>query len=775
MLVTALALLVLCTVAHADGKPEITSHAVQVLERAVSINVQWQSENPVASVLFIAGQGMKEIKVDEYDNHRNPAGYFGEASAVIPIDPARYSSTVPYQIQLVDELKLKSELFSSQTKMPAVAMPGMVPFQGMGMAQPMPGMMLPGGAAMSSMPSGQHDDDWGKSNIRIGKGQGNDPGSGKSSDMIDNLQKVAEHFDTPPVMEAIRVNVLGPENVTFSSKANDDKGIRDITFRLYDNVGNKIGEQVFTNLGKKWEGSTQPIKVPTGGSYRVIAQAVDTAGNTSTEQVATFSMKGSQETYQQPPPIQPQNPSTQPPVVSPPPPAVEPPPPTVVSPLPPAVEPPPPVVVPPPPVVTPPPPPVVVPPPQPPPVYPLLNGMEDNTDRMGMDYRSFDLPTPDPKLCSSACEAEAQCKAYTFVRPGVQGPQARCWLKTTVPSPAKSTCCISGVKNQPLTGINPLSPPADPVIYTNGNIAGVQNGPTKTTTFSVDASYRVTFIYTYHYFNGGKLPGTISLKHSDGTTYGPWPAKGAVGQGGVPNAYWYVLPNVEIKAGGYTVIDSDTATWSQNSGSGGSGFVEVRGIKTGTPQPVYPLLSGMEDNTDRMGMDYRSFDLPAPDPRLCSSACEAESQCMAYTFVRPGVQGPQARCWLKTSVPGPAQSTCCISGVKMQSQPVSGSISGRWESSEGQITFSQTGNSITGLYSQDNGHITGTFTNSVLDGYWYEDSSSQRCSSPRTNGAGQATYYWGGVRFQFSLDTFAGTWGYCDSSVGHAWTGTRLK
>ena len=742
--------------------------------------------------------------------------------------------------------------------------------------------------------------------------------------------------------------------------------------------------------------------------------------------------------------------------------------------------------------------------------------MEDNTDRMGMDYRSFDLPTPDPKLCSSACEAEAQCKAYTFVRPGVQGPQARCWLKTTVPSPAKSTCCISGVKNQPLTGINPLSPPADPVIYTNGNIAGVQNGPTKTTTFSVDASYRVTFIYTYHYFNGGKLPGTISLKHSDGTTYGPWPAKGAVGQGGVPNAYWYVLPNVEIKAGGYTVIDSDTATWSQNSGSGGSGFVEVRGIKTsvpgptgellkngdfsedmsgwnieewfntstgrgevswkdgaiyftspsgnnrigvmqtvgkdvsgcsnlmykavvradtqtldgtgwqgreapvavyagyidsagvdrsvipslaqpaepqgnrlfwngfyfkdptgnsgisygtkvqagqwisyvvdlmllnpkpktlkfvgaqgagwaqrsgavtsislvcngysrplpvpaqpvvqsgmdplqppadpviytngniagvqngptktttfsvdasyrvtfiytyhyfnggklpgtislkhsdgttygpwpakgavgqggvpnaywyvlpnveikaggytvidsdtatwsqnsgsggsgfvevrgiktGTPQPVYPLLSGMEDNTDRMGMDYRSFDLPAPDPRLCSSACEAESQCMAYTFVRPGVQGPQARCWLKTSVPGPAQSTCCISGVKMQSQPVSGSISGRWESSEGQITFSQTGNSITGLYSQDNGHITGTFTNSVLDGYWYEDSSSQRCSSPRTNGAGQATYYWGGVRFQFSLDTFAGTWGYCDSSVGHAWTGTRLK
>jgi hypothetical protein len=136
---------------------------------------------------------------------------------------------------------------------------------------------------------------------------------------------------------------------------------------------------------------------------------------------------------------------------------------------------------------------------------------------------------------------------------------------------------------------------SEPVIYTNGNIAGVQNNPTRDTAFTIDSTYRVTFIYTYHYFNNGKLPGTIALRHSDGTVYGPWQAAGALGQGGVLNAYWFVRPNVEIKAGSYTVIDSDKATWSQNSGSSGAGFVEIRGIKTGTPPIVQKeLLTGTD-------------------------------------------------------------------------------------------------------------------------------------------------------------------------------------
>ena len=140
---------------------------------------------------------------------------------------------------------------------------------------------------------------------------------------------------------------------------------------------------------------------------------------------------------------------------------------------------------------------------------------------------------------------------------------------------------------------------SEPVIYTNGNIAGVQNNPTRETAFSINAAHRVTFLYTYHYFNNGKLPGTIALRHSDGTVYGPWQSEGALGQGGVRNAYWFVRPNVEIKPGSYTVVDSDKATWSQNSGSSGAGFVEIRGIRTG---PVVPPIRELLASTDLKGL-----------------------------------------------------------------------------------------------------------------------------------------------------------------------------
>lgn len=128
-------------------------------------------------------------------------------------------------------------------------------------------------------------------------------------------------------------------------------------------------------------------------------------------------------------------------------------------------------------------------------------------------------------------------------------------------------------------GMQPLTPPSDPVIYMNSNSRGVQNGPTKATTFVINTPHLVTFIYTYHYLNGGKLPGKIGLKHADGTIYGPWRAEGAVGPGGVPNAYWFVLPYVELKAGSYTVTDTDIETWSYNRRSSNAGFVVIRGFR----------------------------------------------------------------------------------------------------------------------------------------------------------------------------------------------------
>lgn len=88
---------------------------------------------------------------------------------------------------------------------------------------------------------------------------------------------------------------------------------------------------------------------------------------------------------------------------------------------------------------------VVAPPEPPAPQYTLLDGMEDGIDRPGNDYRRFDLPVADPAICQATCRDEAQCVAWTFVKPGVQAESARCWLKNPQPAQVANDCCISGV------------------------------------------------------------------------------------------------------------------------------------------------------------------------------------------------------------------------------------------------------------------------------------------------------------------------------------------
>ena len=72
-----------------------------------------------------------------------------------------------------------------------------------------------------------------------------------------------------------------------------------------------------------------------------------------------------------------------------------------------------------------------------------------------------------------------------------------------------------------------------------------------------------------------------------------------------------------------------------------------------------------EENVDRSGRDYRRFNPPAANPDLCRRACEEEDRCRAYTYVRPGVQGPQAVCYLKDRLPvAELDKPCCVSGRK---------------------------------------------------------------------------------------------------------------
>lgn len=84
------------------------------------------------------------------------------------------------------------------------------------------------------------------------------------------------------------------------------------------------------------------------------------------------------------------------------------------------------------------------------------------------------------------------------------------------------------------------------------------------------------------------------------------------------------------------------------------------GINSGAPGTL-----SVERNVDRPGRDYSAFFLPAANDQLCRDACSKDLNCTAYTYVNPGVQGPQARCWLKNGTPPNGSSNgCCTSGVK---------------------------------------------------------------------------------------------------------------
>jgi hypothetical protein len=79
---------------------------------------------------------------------------------------------------------------------------------------------------------------------------------------------------------------------------------------------------------------------------------------------------------------------------------------------------------------------------------------------------------------------------------------------------------------------------------------------------------------------------------------------------------------------------------------------------------IEPKKGSVEYSIDRNGGDYRNVELPSdPTGLACKSACEAESRCRAWTYLRPGYGSSAAHCYLKDKVKPPRRRPCCISGV----------------------------------------------------------------------------------------------------------------
>ena len=118
------------------------------------------------------------------------------------------------------------------------------------------------------------------------------------------------------------------------------------------------------------------------------------------------------------------------------------------------------------------------------------------------------------------------------------------------------------------------------------SIAGVSNGPTEASIITLPAA-RITAPRTYHWNDArGVAPGTISLRASDGTRYGPFATTGLEGQGGVPNAYWVAITSFRVPAGTYEVLDSDPSTWAWAPDTGGRGMTTVWGVRDAAPDPT---------------------------------------------------------------------------------------------------------------------------------------------------------------------------------------------
>jgi hypothetical protein len=88
------------------------------------------------------------------------------------------------------------------------------------------------------------------------------------------------------------------------------------------------------------------------------------------------------------------------------------------------------------------------------------SAMLDDTDRPGNDIARLPMPGRNPEKCRAACLDNAQCHAWTYVRPGFQGDQGWCYLKSRASTnKVPNRCCISGAASRVARELEGVPPP----------------------------------------------------------------------------------------------------------------------------------------------------------------------------------------------------------------------------------------------------------------------------------------------------------------------------
>lgn len=145
-------------------------------------------------------------------------------------------------------------------------------------------------------------------------------------------------------------------------------------------------------------------------------------------------------------------------------------------------------------------------------------------------------------------------------------------------------------------------------IYNNFNAGGVTAGPTAETVFFAPSAWTLRRIFNYHYGFAPPPGATLALRGADGTVYGPYPVT-------VGAPYWSTDDNlnVNLPAGAYAVVDSQSASWSQDAETGGRGMSWLMGSFNTPPANLNRIFVS---NNGTGNKSVRVFDLEADGDRL---------------------------------------------------------------------------------------------------------------------------------------------------------------
>jgi hypothetical protein len=242
--------------------------------------------------------------------------------------------------------------------------------------------------------------------------------------------------------------------------------------------------------------------------------------------------------------------------------------------------------------------------------------VENDTDRVGCDYRNFPVPGPGVAyivsgyVCGNECGLDPRCQAWNY-DPTTGTPRAHlCFLKNCVPDAISSPGKVGGVKLPFVT-----MSPGENKIDRSGNDYRNFTAPNESVCSDACGSEPICQAWNYDFSSG--LPGMCWLKSS------------------VPPAQ-----------------SSDKV---------------VGGVKFHPP-----VTFTLEQGTDRRGCDYRNFPVPGeiayPDftPAIvCGNECGLDPRCQAWNYdTTTGKLGAHL-CFLKNCVPGPTTpSQGNTSGVK---------------------------------------------------------------------------------------------------------------